>query len=160
MRKFFREKINSKNYQYTLNPVATYEISAKVVSIRKYKDAMAVSPIDLCSVWGQMADETGISYSQSERYCSYYYRSVPSFGEYYMLKHFANNHIIPASDNVSNAINSIRINDKVILKGYLVDVTNEKGNFWKTSQTRRDSGYGGCEIIYVTKVRIGSKIYE
>ncbi len=152
--------INSKDGQYTLSPVATYEISAKVVSIKKYNDGMAVSPIDLCSVWGQMADETSISYSQSERFCSYFYSSVPSFGEYYMVTHFANNHIIPASGNVSNAVNSISVNDKVILKGFLVDVKNEKGNFWKTSQTRYDSGYGGCEIIYVTKVRIGNKIYE
>lgn len=152
--------INSKNDRYTLSPVATYEISAKVVSIRKYNDDMAVSPVDLCSVWGQMADERGISYSQSERYCTYYYGSVPSFGEYYMLTHFANNHIIPANGNVSNAINSISVNDKVILKGFLVDVKNEKGNSWKTSLTRYDSGYGGCEIIYVTRVRIGTKIYE
>lgn len=152
--------MNSKDGIYTLTPVATYEISAKVVSVRTYNDNMEISPIDICTVWGQMADETNISYSQSERYCSYHYRSVPSFGEYYMLTHFSNNHIIPASSNVSSAFNSIKVNDKITMRGFLVDVKDEKGYSWKTSQTRYDSGYGGCEIIYVTQVGTGNRVWK
>lgn len=152
--------INSFDDRYTLTPVAIYEISAKVVSIRTYKDEMQVSPIDLCTVWGQMAGEPNISYSQSERFCSYYYRSVPYFGEYYMISHSSNNHIIPASGNVSSALNSMRVNDKVTLKGFLINVKNEKGNSWKTSLTRYDSGYGACEIIYVTEIRTENRIWK
>ena len=32
--------------------------------------------------------------------------------------------------------------------------------WWNTSLSRTDSGDGSCELIYLTKARIGNRIYE
>lgn len=140
---------------YTIIPVANYEISAKVVSTANYNhDKLGISPVDLCVVWGKIVNDSNIVYSQGGRICSYRYTGTVSDD---ITSHMSNNHIIPANDSIANAIKSIKTNDVVTIKGYLVDVTKTyivgDGKWmWKTSQTRYDTRDGSCEIIYVTSV--------
>ena len=143
---------------YTITPVAKYEITAKVVSIADYNhDKFGISPLDLCMVWGKVANDNNIIYSQGGRLCSFRYTGTLSVSDNDAISHFSNNHIIPSNDTIAKALKSIKTNDVVTIKGYLVDVTKTYivGNgkwMWKTSQSRYDTRDGSCEIIYVTSV--------
>ena len=148
--------MGSGDETYTLTPVASYEISAKIVSIKTYNNDLGISPVDLCTVWGKIINDQYITYSQSNRQCSYRYNGKDSTDVSYIQSHVSNNHIIPANENISSIIKTIELNDIVTLRGYLVDVTKSNSNgkwIWKTSQTRYDTENGACEIIYVVDIK-------
>jgi len=81
----------------------------------------------------------------------------------YIISHSSNNHVIPVNENIYQAIKTIREKDRVVLKGWLV---NLKGTYkgqtvtWNTSLSRTDTGNGSCELFYVSEVRIETKVYE
>lgn len=143
--------------KYTITPVTSYEISAKVKSIKLYQDNNRLSQMDICAVWGELASESNLSYSQRSRFCY-----VDAIGDIQIDKErfgflstykLSNNHIIPANDTISSDLNTIKVEDNIKLTGYLVNVDGDEGYQWKTSLSRHDEGYGACEIIYVTEVK-------
>ncbi|MDD5473612.1 MAG: hypothetical protein PHU34_05625, partial [Candidatus Methanoperedens sp.] len=96
----------SSGHKYTIMPVASYEISAKVESVKMYynDDKSKISPVDICVTWGELAAESNINYTQSDRFC---YTKLT--GELKSSKNYAggatayklsNNHIIPANNSI------------------------------------------------------------
>jgi len=164
------EPIIKKNEdgEFTIIPVANYKISAIMVSRKRYHDGWhaEVAPIDLVLVWGKLAEpeyDKYITYSQSDRWYFYEYKAGCPFNNSLVIPHSANNHIIPADDNIYKAVKTIKKKEKVLLEGYLVNVKGRyKGESfrWNSSLKRTDSGDGSCEIFYVKKVRIETKVYE
>jgi len=160
--------IETKEGDYTLTPMAEYQLAGKVVSKETYSYGWEseISPLDLAIAWGSLAEpehEKYISFSQRNRWYFYEYKPGSPFDHSYIISHSSNNHIIPATENISHALRTIRKNDKVVLEGFLVNVKGTyKGGevYWNTSFTRKDTGNGSCELIYVTKARIGSDVYE
>jgi hypothetical protein len=160
--------IEIKNGQFTITPLSEYKLSGLVVSKETYSSGWAgeISPIDLAIVWGKLAEpeyEKYIKYSQSNRWYFYKYKpEIPSDNSY-IISHSANNHIIPANENVRRAVMMIKKKDKVVLEGLLV---NLKGTYkggaatWNSSLSRTDTGDGSCELFYVNKVRIDTLVYE
>ena len=78
--------------------------------------------------------------------------------------HISHTHIIPANVNIMAALNTIKNYDKVELEGEIVNV-KVKGHEHISSLERNDDngsaqGGGACEIMYVTKVKVGHKIYQ
>ena len=64
-------------------------------------------------------------------------------------------HIIPATDYVQSVIDDIRQGDVVELSGHLVNVESDTDNwYWRSSQTRNDTGNGACELFWVDDVHI------
>jgi hypothetical protein len=163
------EPIIKKNEdgEFTITPVAEYKIAAIMVSRKRYHDGWRaeIAPVDLALAWGKLADpeyDKYITYSQSDRWYFYGYKSESPFNNSYVIPHSANNHIIPADENIYKAIKTIKKKQKVILEGFLVNVKGlYKGeNFWWNSSLKRtDSGDGSCELFYVKKVRIGTNVY-
>ena len=84
----------------------------------------------------------------------------------YVNSHISHTHLIPANPNVMGGLLSIKKNDIVNLRGYLVDIYTDKGETVAlTSLSRYDKdttsrGYGACEDMYVKQVQIGNKIYR
>ncbi len=160
--------IKNKNSEFTISPLAGYKIAAIVVSKKLYNDGWRaeVAPIDLALVWGKLAEQEYdkyISYSQHDRWYFYEYEAGSPFNNSYVTAHSANNHVIPADENIYKAIKTIRKEEKVLLEGFLVNVKGRyKGEdfWWNSSLKRTDSGDGSCEVFYVKKVRIGTKVYE
>ncbi len=162
--------------EFTIIPVASYEISAVLVSMKPYSELLGfaedrlyakISQIDLCLAWGQLAEpeyDRYMTYSQGKRYCSAQSGKDAPLDFNSQINHWSNNHIIPATENVHNAIKSLKNKEKVVLKGSLVNVQFESNGqeymFLKSSLSRTDSGYDACEVFYVNSVRIGNKIYE
>jgi hypothetical protein len=157
-----------KNGLFMITPVAEYKISGMVVSKESYSSGWdgGISPVDLAIVWGKLAEpdyERYITYSQGNRWYFYQYKPGSPFDNSLVISHSANNHIIPANENIHEAVRTIGKKDKVVLEGFLVNI---KGTYkgqrvtWNTSLSRTDIDSGSCELFYVSKVRIGAKIYE
>ena len=157
-----------KNGHFTITPVAEYKLSGMVVSKETYSDDWnaKVSPIDLAIVWGKLADpeyEKYVSFSQRGRWYFYEYKPESPLDPNYIISHSSNNHIIPATENIALALKTIKKKEKVMLEGFLVNLKGSSGGqpvTWMTSLTRKDTGNGSCELIYVTKVRIDTNVYE
>ena len=160
--------VNNDSGQFSITPVAEYDISARVVSVRTYsrKWTASLSPVDLALVWGRLGDrkmDDYISYKQKNRWYFYRYSHDCPVDNNYIITHSSNNHIIPASYNLSLALKSIKKNDHVRVEGYLVKVTGfskkRKVN-WGTSTTRKDSGDRSCELIYAKTIRVNERVYR
>jgi len=160
--------LEGKNTELKITPVATYQIAALVVGTESYSYGWSakISPVDLALAWGKLADpefRKYVSYSLSNRWVSFKLKEGNPFDVAYVISHASNNHIIPATRNVWYAVKTIREKKKVVLEGFLVSVSGTYGGktvWWNTSLSRIDSGDGSCELFYVTKVRIGNKVYE
>lgn len=151
----------------SIHPVAYYEISAVVLSSKSYSRGWQgeLAPRDLALAWGELsnpANRQHITFNQRGRW--YYYKYSPDFpyDVNFVIRQSANNHIIPATDNIRYALETIAKEDKVYIEGYLVKIFgNKEGQkYWWHSSTRRDdSGDGSCEIIYAEKLRVNNKLY-
>jgi hypothetical protein len=149
-------------YTYALVPRASYDISGLVVSQHRgdalfnlYHKADPGNIKDVCVVWG--SDITNGSYRKvrfsSEEFTCYFSWSgviTPPFDP----EKVSNNHLIPATPAVAAAIRAIRVGDQIQMKGLLVDYTVSRDGRQiftrRTSLTRKDTGNGACEILYVT----------
>ena len=157
-----------KNGHFTITPVAEYKISGMVVGKETYSTGWdgEISPVDLAIVWGKLAIseyDQYITYSQRNRWYFYQYKPGSPFDNSFVISHSANNHIIPANENIHAAVKTIGKKDIVVLEGFLVNI---KGTYkgqpvtWNTSLSRKDTGNSSCELFYVSKVRIDTKVYE
>lgn len=148
---------------YYIEPRAEYDIEALLIGKEKYSswEIAQIIPYDLALVWGDFAKRENlqsIDYGQRLRHVSYSYRydQVRLSGEY-MSSHISNNHIIPANEAVYQKIKNYKINRRIHLKGYLVRAyvpigSGKEFRVMDSSMTRKDSGDGACEIIYVEEV--------
>lgn len=120
-----------------------------------------IAPLDLALGWGPMSDPAvvaRISIRQADR--RYYWR-VANFAavgleQRDIERNSANVHIIPASDELRDALAPVAAGDVVSLRGYLVAVHQNGREVVKSSTTRGDVGDGACEVLLVDSVRIES----
>jgi hypothetical protein len=160
--------LNTKDGQFSIKPLAEYKISAMVAGKESYSYGWSgkVAPVDLALAWGKVAEPENkklVSFSQGGRWYFFTYKPGAPFDSSYISRHSANNHIIPATENVLKAVKSVKEREKIILEGFLVNLrgTVEGQNVsWGTSLTRNDSGDNSCELFYVIKVRIDNNVYQ
>ena len=158
----------TKKGSFTLTPKAGTDYAAPWSAVNPIPTAWEsiLSPVDLAIAWGKVADSGSgkyISFSQGNRWYFFKTKADSPLNTKDVFTHSGNNHIVPANENVRRAVRSIREKDRVILEGFLVDIKGTyKGSVvtWNTSLSRTDIGNGACEIFYVSKARIESKVYE
>lgn len=144
---------------WTLTPLATYSIHARVLSKRKYSSdsTSAISPLDFLVGWGPMSDSSilgTMSFRQSQRFGYWQPGQNTPLSPAEIASHAANIHLIPANDAVRDRLASLRVGSLVQLRGKLVEATlaGNKGAPWRSSLTRTDTGNHSCEILYVESV--------
>jgi hypothetical protein len=142
---------------YLIKPLATYLITAVVLSRARYRfDAAAdLAPVDLALGWGPMSIASALnelSISQSGRWYEYSWRNDPPLEPGAIATHSANTHCLPADDDVRRQLLAVRRHDLVTLEGYLVEITGPNGYHWRSSLTRDDTGDGSCEVMWITRV--------
>lgn len=139
-----------------ITPLAEYAIEARVLGRKNYSDAGArFSPMDLALGWGPMSDEkvlSSLDFRQSGRWYHYSWSGSPPIPPGQIIQHSSNTHIIPANPEVAAALDEIGRGDRVRLTGALVAVKREDGWRWRSSLTRKDTGDGSCELMWVEKV--------
>jgi hypothetical protein len=158
---------------YNLTPVAKYSISGRIVSTRHYSSgwdyglAAELSPVDFAMTWGELAKpemDQYIHYDHGQRFMHFRYNpQTAPVPQQYMIEHSSNTHLIPANANIDRVIKTVKINEIAALDGYLVNMSSVQGRSrftWSTSLTRKDTGGGACELMYVTEVRIGNAVYR
>lgn len=155
--------------QTLIIPKASYKIAGRVVSRRHYHMDWhsKLSPVDLAMSWGPMASkeiDKYVSYKHTDRYYHYSYSGDFPLEPSVILRHTANEHLIPANNRIEKTIRSIKVDEVVELEGYLVNIEGYDQEHeimvMKSSLTREDTGPGACEIMYVTKVRIGNGVFR
>ena len=163
--------ITTKDKYFVLKPVASYKISGIVLATntRFYDKESEISPIDIGIGWGKIADpalDKLIKYKSSNRFLHWHYDKNFPYSFKYLNSHASHSHIIPADENIFNAIKGAKKNEKITLEGYLVNVkgylnkNNQHVYSWKSSITRHDTGWGACEVFYVERTRLGDTFYE
>lgn len=152
---------------WTVQPQASYTIAARVLSKKTYVDwESPLVPLDLALGWGEMSNtavDEWITWRQSGRWYHYQWSADSPYNGSDIRDQSANTHIIPANDNLLKALRNVSTDDAIWLEGYLVDVTvdiNGRSQHIPTSLSRRDTGNGGCEVLYVTTLVVNGRLYE
>lgn len=176
------------NHKITIIPQAYYKLSGLVVGHNHmfffksdFFDSAAL--YDLGTTWGLMSDKKFYKkyfrcYSEKNevtgaRVLWTHWKTdlskIPLPQNYNVMAHTSHSHLVPANKNIMSALLKIRVWDKVEIEGELVDMEymDKYGHLqtYRTSTVRNDSaqgnrGNGSCETIYVTKVKIGRKVYK
>lgn len=180
--KLIKYKSFKNRKMYYLMPLAEYSITAKVFEKNTFfylqDDFDNVSLVDYGFVWGDMAKKEYFNklYGHSNqditgRRLIFYFKKkykVSLKNKFdYMRLHTSHTHTIPANKNIKRVLDSLQKEQTVKLEGYLVDVYNNNyRRFAITSLSLSDEGHengrggGACEIMYVTKVQVGGKVFE
>jgi hypothetical protein len=116
-----------KSGRFEMTPLAEYKISGVVVGKGSYSSGWdgELSPVDLAVAWGKLAEpENGkyVTYSQGYRWYHYLWKEGGPVDPSYIASHSSNNHIIPANENIRRAIKTIKRKDRIVLKGFLVNL--------------------------------------
>ena len=148
-----------------LQPLARFEVEARVLSTRRYAwfgsrygfgRADSLSPIDWALGWGPMSDQQVIDrldISQASRFYAYRWDGPsPPLPPSVIVEHSANMHLIPASSLVWRQLKAVRAGHVVRFSGYLVSARATDGWRWDSSLTRKDSGPGACELVWVESI--------
>jgi hypothetical protein len=147
---------------------ARYTLSGIVVGTERYRMGMTgkLVPYDVAVVWGKLVEQDRyrrISWSQDDRWYVWRLERDAGFGTDMIIRNSSNNHLIPANDNLRKAIGLLKQGERAEIRGFLVEVEGKKGNSWyrwSSSLSREDSGSGSCEVIYLTGLKTGGKVYE
>ena len=65
--------------------------------------------------------------------------------------------MIPAQNRIRKKLKGVRVGDIVWLRGRLVDIDHPSGWHWRTSLSRKDTGGGSCEIVYLEDFEIETR---
>ncbi len=162
--------INKKDLELKLFPQAKYVISARILHRKRYSDGWGskISPIDLVLGWGDISKPEmfkEFKFRQISRWYTFRYKSqnLQPLSMDYVASHSSNHHIIPATENITKALIFAKKSDLIELDGYLVNVIGKyKGSkaAWYSSLSRLDTGNRSCEVMYVKKLKIGTKVYK
>jgi hypothetical protein len=136
-------------------PLATYDISARVVAIEHYStdSSSFLSPIDFSVAWGPVSKQKVMDtyhFSISDRFLSCYPDGKYDYDD--LAKYIANMHLIPGNGQIEKELNAVKIGQGIQLKGHLVEARKGEDWFWKSSLSRLDSGNGACEVMWVDEV--------
>lgn len=139
---------------YRIQPLARFSIQARVLGAERYRFGREadLSPLDLALGWGPMSDSavlSRISISQGNRF--YHWRVENEFPipREAIETHSANMHLIPATEAVADRMLGPRPGQIVRIQGFLVEASAADGWRWRSSLTRKDTGGGACELIWV-----------
>ncbi len=152
------EKLLPKRDHYEIHAVATYDITARILSTKRYFSLPGndLVPIDVAVGWGRMSDQAvldRLSISQGNRFFFYEWWNSPPIPQSEIACHAANMHLIAADSEVASSIRGLRTGQVADLRGYLVNVTGPEGFSWRTSLSRTDTGNGACELFYVEEIQ-------
>lgn len=145
-----------KYKSHFIEPLASYKISARILSIEKYWFAphSDVSPVDWAVGWKEMSDSRvldQLKINQGNRFYFYNWKNSSYLPSAEVMKNTsANMHLIPSNEYIEGLIKKARVGHLVDLQGYLVRVNKKDGSEMLSSLTREDSGAGACEVMWVT----------
>ncbi len=139
--------------EFELTPRASYDISARVLSVEPYRmdGGAQLAPFDFAVGWGPMSDSAVLKHfriTQGARFFTLY-PDETAIDLNTALRGSANMHLIPATARIRDLLGKVRRGQLVRMQGFLVNVSGPNGYTWNSSLTRDDTGAGACELFYV-----------
>jgi hypothetical protein len=161
-------RINVSDIDFAIGLRATYTISGIVLSKKNYSSgwSAALAPCDLALGWGDLVKDNTykqLRWSQSSRWYHWRYGSDFTRDNTFVARYSSNNHIVPATENLTRAVKSLKRGDVVELSGYLVNINGNKDGtpyWWCSSVRRDDTGDNSCEVMYVTRLKTRGLLFE
>jgi hypothetical protein len=144
--------------EYTITPLAEFNLRARVLNKKLYSRGREadLSPVDLALGWGRMSDQNvldQISITQNNRWYFWHSDNLPIPREA-IISSSANMHMIPATDELETLLTSVSEGSIIQISGYLVAVNAHDGWKWKSSLSRKDTGNGSCEVVWVKSAQV------
>lgn len=144
---------------FMITALADYEMSAVVLSRREYGNGREsdLSPVDLALGWGPMSDSfvyDKLEISQGHRWYKWRPTGLEPIHRREIERNSANVHILPANEEVEDALDRVHRGSIVHMNGYLVKATMSDGWHWMSSTTRDDTGDGACEVFWVESLLV------
>lgn len=146
---------------FVIRPLADFSLQARVLSREDYRldTESELAPTDLALGWLAMSDSAvldKLKITQSGRWYHYRWgREGPPISAKEIVRSSANMHLIPANDEVAEALQAVEEDQLIALRGQLVEVERPRDGWrWRSSTSREDSGAGSCEVIWVESLSI------
>ena len=160
--------VRISNGTMMLTPLAAYEITAVVLSKKRYYFdwSAEIAPFDFALGWKGMAKEytrKTVRIRQRSRWYFFEIRGESPYTPEYVSRNSANTHVIPATENIRRALRRVKKDDIIKMAGFLISAhgfIRGKEVRWKSSLSREDTGDGACEILYVQRLYHEGRIYE
>lgn len=143
---------------YLLTPLAEFQVQARVLGAKHYSAdrESALVPVDLALGWKRMSDEAvlqQIDISQDGRFYFWKTRAFP-IPRAEIETQSTNMHLIPADSIIEESLKSVKPGEVVVFSGYLVEASAQDHWVWRSSLSRKDTGKGACELVYVTSFEV------
>ena len=143
---------------YRITALAAFHLRARVLGVKKYRFGREsdLSPFDLALGWGPMSAQENIDeidISQSGRWYHWRSREMP-IPRRAIERNSANMHMIPADEDVEDALGDVKRGHLIELSGYLIAVKADDGWKWRSSLSRNDTGDRSCEVVWVENFSI------
>lgn len=143
---------------YSIEPLASFNVHARVLGKERYRmDSSAdLVPIDLALGWGPMSDESVLEQIDIRQSNRYFHWSVDEFPipRSEIEQHASNMHIIPANKEIGDRLSRLRVGQLVEFSGYLVAASRPGGWHFSSSLSRKDTGAGACELVWMEELII------
>jgi hypothetical protein len=144
--------------EFMITPLADFSLHGLVLSRENYYSGREsdLSPVDFAIGWARMSDQSVVDRLDISQGGRWYKWSCDIFPipRREIEQSSANMHIIPANEQVEDAIDEVVRGSVVSLSGYLVKVTSEGNWRWSSSTSRNDVGDGACELIWVESLQV------
>ena len=151
--------VNYEGVDYRVEPEYEYELYGMIVSYRHHDGGSRMhmrsndhlNMLDICVVWG---DNTAnprldrIDFWNGIFTCNVKTRDQAAWDAFDMYQ-LSNNHLISDSPFIRDQVKDINIGDQIRVRGYLSSYGATGNGMRGTSTTRKDTGDGACETIFV-----------
>ncbi|MGH8193812.1 MAG: hypothetical protein ACREQ8_05325 [Woeseiaceae bacterium] len=148
---------------YRVDPQYDYDLYGLVVSYRQHDDSSRMHRLandhlnmaDLCVVWGSNARSeylNKLDFWNGVFTCNVKTSDSAAWASFDMTK-LSNNHLISNDAAIRDRVLDVKIGDQVRVRGVLASYGSGDARRG-TSTTRRDTGDGACETIFVDQFEI------
>jgi hypothetical protein len=144
--------------RYEVVPQFEYDLHGLVVSYRQHDGTSRMhraandhlNVADLCVAWGDTATSPHLSEIKfwNGVFTCNFETSDDAAWQSIRPEQIANNHLISDNAGIRDRVADVRVGDQVRVRGWLA-AYGSGPNKRDTSTTRKDSGNGACETIYV-----------
>jgi hypothetical protein len=150
--------------RYEVEPQFDYELHGMVVSYRQHDGTSRLhraandhlNVADLCVVWGDTAASpylSEIGFWNGVFTCNFA-TSDSAAWKSIRPEQISNNHLISDDDAIRDRVRDVRVGDQIRLRGWLAAYGSSGRNKRGTSTTRKDTGNGACETIFVSELDV------
>ena len=152
-------EISQGEVDYKIEPIYQYDLTGLVVSYEHHDGNRMLHKLwndhinvaDICVVWSENAqgfDLSAFDFWNGQFTCNFETYDLAAWKRF-RVDQISNNHLLSEDPHIRDAIQDVRIGDQIHIRGWLTKYSNGKGFSRGTSTTRKDTGNGACETIYV-----------